>query len=356
MNYHFSIGEVVPYLVLGVLCGLVGCGFTMTLHEVESHWTKYHWPRVLKPISGAMILGVMGMVMICLFPGKITSYRPTFFGNGYPVVEMLLTPASYPSDLAHPDARLTLLFLLAVTFCKLVGTCFTLGTGGSGGLFAPSLFIGAAAGSSFGVMLQSLGIYNTISPAAYALAGMAGVLSGAVHCPLTAIILVFEITRDYTVIMPIMLVAIAATTVAQLLHRQSIYTQALQEMGLNLAMVSDQAVLRRIEVAQVPLGQAVAVFAGDTAQRLIELAATHSASDFVVCDQDMRYQGMVVGEDLRLALLEREAAPLIIVADLIRTDLPTVTPDESLDIVLDRLGRYDVLSLPVVDANQKCWA
>ncbi|MCX5661060.1 MAG: chloride channel protein [Planctomycetota bacterium] len=352
-TYHFTFGETLPFLVLGMVCGVVGCGFTLTLYAMEHRWKALAWPAAAKPVAGAAALGLMGIAMIGLFPHQIPHYRPTFFGNGYPVVETLLNPATYIPDADHPGARLTLVFLCMVAACKLVGTCATLGTGGSGGLFAPSLFIGAATGGALGLALQSAGLYREVSPATYALAGMAGVLSGAVHCPLTAIILVFEITRDYTLIMPIMLAAIAATTVAQLLHRPSMYTQALGEMGLRADRLSDHAILRRIEVSSVPLAPAAAVFPGDPAQRMIHLAGDRSAFDLVVTDEQGVYQGLVTGEDVRLALLEREALPLTIVADLMRTDLPTVAPDDSLDVVLDRLNRCDVLSLAVVDAQRK---
>jgi CIC family chloride channel protein len=349
VGYRFTLLETLPYLTLGAVCGLVGWAFTTLLYAVEDRVTRLDWPTVLKPMSGALVLGLMGIAMVWVFPSQIPNYRPTCFGNGYPVIETLLSPDAYTRTPAPGVAVLSLGFLVLMVLSKLFGTCLTLGSGGSGGLFAPCLFIGAASGASFGVAIRSTGLFPELSPAAYALAGMAGVLSGAVHCPLTAIILVFEITRDYAVIMPVMFVAIAATAVAQYLLRDSIYTRPLQRMGLKAGDLDDPSILRRTFVSQVPLAAPVCIRADMAVQKLLELMGTQPAYDYVVCGPDGRYMGMVVSEELRVALLNREAASLVVVGELMRTDLPTVSLDDSLDSVLDQFARHDVLSLPVLD-------
>jgi CIC family chloride channel protein len=341
----------VPYLVLGALCGVIGSLFSQGLMKFEHAWASIRCPMIIKPVFGALLLGLLGVLMIALFPAPIPHYRPTFFGNGYPVVEKLLSPGAYQGTVGDTAEGLGLAFLLAIVGCKLAGTALTLGSGGSGGLFAPSLFIGAASGGAFGVALRSAGLYSNVSPATYALAGMAGVLSGAVHCPLTAIVLVLEITHDYSVILPVMLVAIAGTTTAQLLRRESIYALALREMGLNTETMSDISVLRRIEISKIPLNPATVVQREEPVQRLVELAQQHAALDFAVCDQQGRYQGMLTAVDLRMALLQPEALPLMIAGDLTRTEIPTVAIDEMADAAMDRLSRHDVLSLAVVNGK-----
>ena len=353
VNYQFNAGEILPYLVLGALCGLIGCAFSVVLYKLEHAWHRLHWPLLLKPISGALILGILGVVMIRAFPTQIAEYRPTFFGNGYPVVKTLLSADAYRIDSNHAASQLSIAFLFAIAVCKIAGTSLTLGSGGSGGLFAPSLFIGAAGGGAFGVALRSVGLYKEVTPNTYALAGMAGVLAGAVHCPLTAIMLVFEITHDYSVILPIMLVAVAATTTAQILNRDNVYSLALREMGLSTPSSNDTVVLRHIGVGQASLEPAVIVHEQDPMQRIIDLANTRFAFDFVVCDKKDRYVGIVANEEIRLALLARDASEAMIVGDAMRRDVPTVTPDDTLDIALDHLANHDVLSLPVTDSNGK---
>ncbi len=363
-DYPFQIKEIIPYTLLGLLCGLIGYTFTRSLYWTEGLWHRAHAHPALKPALGGAILGCMGVLFVLSFGIGVAHYEsPVFFANGYPVIQWLFDPATYlPVARAVGGAasggaggatadvmRVSILFLLVATAAKIIGTSLTLGSGGSGGTFAPSLFMGATFGGAFGIMARALPGFGDITPAHYALVGMAGVLAGAVHCPLTAFLLVFEITNDYKIILPVMLVAVLATTTAQVLNRDSIYTLALRERGIRLGSLSDLTILRRIEVARVPLAPAVTVRPEDPASRLLELAQTSSVSDYVVVSEADLYQGMVVGEDLRFALLEQEALPLMIVAELMREDLATVTPEETLESVLNKFSRFEVSSLAVID-------
>ena len=346
-NYTFQIGELVPYLVMGIMIGIVGWSFTKLLFSMEGAWARVKLPAWIKPALGGLALGLMGLGFVWAYPYAVGDYNPpAFFANGYPVIETLLDPAAYGTA-----GHVTLIFLLTAAAAKLLGTSLTLGSGGAGGIFAPALFIGAAIGGAFGVGLVATGIFPDASPATYALAGMAGMLAGSVHCPLTAFILVFEVTRDYKVILPVMLVSITATVVSQLLLRDSIYTLALREMGIKIGVLSEQAVLHKLTADQVPLEKAVVVYPGDSVESLLKLAEQYGANDFVVCDSEQHFVGMVTNDDLRIALLQREAVPLLIVAEMMRSDMPAVDPGETLDLVLDKFADCDVHSLPVIDTD-----
>ncbi|MEM9019242.1 MAG: chloride channel protein [Planctomycetota bacterium] len=352
-QYQFELPEAPAYLVLGVGCGLAGIALAWTLRFSGRAWAKLPGPATLKPMYGGLLLGVMGLLFLVLFPAqdvleKVTDYeRPVFMGNGYPVVEALLDPAAY----THPTQQLGVLLLLAIILFKIVGTGITIGSGGSGGAIAPSLFVGASTGALLAVLLDKLGIFPGATPATYALAGMAGVIAATLHCPLTAFLLVFEITRDYKVILPVMLVAIVSTTFAQFIHRDSIYTDLLRRKGIRFGQLADMTLLRRMRVAEVETTAAVLVHPEDPAQHLIDLAAQYAVADFVVVDQREHYVGMVVGDDVRTTLLQREAVPLMIVGELMRSNLPTVSADETLDVVLDKFSKHEVSSLPLLDAE-----
>ena len=409
-EYGFTVDQVGWYMILGVLCGLVGVAFIRLLYASERFWLSVKMPRALKPAAGGVGLGLMGVAFVLVFNQPISNYQPpVFFSNGYPVISSALMPASYEevriSEAGDTDAALeaiegattqpggdvppppvqvtggqadgqadtaadaleesgsdesiptasdmTIYLLLAALGLKLAGTCLTLGSGGSGGVFAPSLFMGAMLGGAFGLILQKFGLVAEGTPATFALAGMAGVLAGAVHCPLTAFLLVFEITRDYKVILPVMLVSILATLIAQVRLRDSIYTLALHERGIRMGTHADLTLLRRLEVAAIPLTPAVLVHPQEPAQRLIDLAEDFAVSDYVVCDDEDLYIGMVVGEDVRTTLVQREAVPLMIVSELMRTDLPTVARSETLEMVLDKFARHEVSSLTMVDDNRR---
>ena len=222
-----------------------------------------------------------------------------------------------------------------------------------GNLITAEVTAAVSLGGLFAVTLSQLGIFPGATPATYALAGMAGVIGATLHCPLTAFLLVFEITQDYKVILPVMLVAIVSTTCAQFLHHDSIYSDLLRRKGIRFGQLADMTLLRRMTVADVPASDAVCVVESDPAQRLIDLAAQCAVNDFVVSDEKGRCQGMVVGDDVRTTLVQREAVPLMIVGELMRTDLPSVRPGDTLDVVLDMFAKHEVSSLPIVDAQER---
>ena len=381
-QYDFVIWEIGPYLVLGVLCGLAGSAFVLLMGTGEKLWDKLRAPKWLKPALGGLAVGLLGVVFAVGFDKPVPQYDPpAFFSNGYPIAEALLNPASYVADgggvdpdpdtlpalaleeledtrealteAAPPVTKATVALLAGLVVFKMVATWLTIGSGGSAGILAPSLFIGAALGGGFALGLDRIGLFPGSTPASYAMAGMAGMIAAVVHAPLTAFLLVFEITQDYKVILPFMLVAIIATTISQNLAKDSFYSAWLRQRGIRVGRHSDMTLLRRMTVGDVPLTPAVIVHAEEPAQRLIELAEDYAVTDYVVCDDDDHVEGMVVGEDVRTTLVQRDAIPLMIVGELMRTGLPTVTRDETLDVVLDKFSRHDVSSLPVVDAGER---
>ena len=177
---------------------------------------------------------------------------------------------------------------------------------------------------------------------------MAAVVAATTHAPITAIIIVFEITRDVYVLLPIIFAAGLSIIVAQFFLVDSIYTLKLRRRGVLLGSSADLTILRRITAQQVPLAPHVAVFPDDSVSRLLELNRNYQITDFVVTDHDGDYLGMVTAQALRTALIEREAIPLLLVDDIYRSDLPVIHPDESLDQVLDKFSRHDVASLAMV--------
>ncbi len=360
-QYEFTLIELPSYIALGVVCGVVAVAFGRLLHMCEAVFGRARVHPILRPVLGALLLGAMGIGFLLLMDGVgvARSATPPFFGNGYDVIRRMIDPAAYiGSDgagaLASSGPRV-LLFLALLLVCKVVGTAFTLGSGGSGGTFAPSLFMGAAAGGAFGVTLDAVGLLpEGSSPAAFALVGMAALVAASTHAPLTAILMLFELTRDVRVLLPIMLAAVVATVVAQLIERDSIYTSKLRQEGLRVGSARDLTILRRIPVAScqiTPLPREP-VYPSDPLAKLVTLHAYHSVPDFVVVDQDGAYVGMVTGNDMRAALIDREAIPLLLVAELLRTDLPTVDVSEHLDTVMDKLARFDVSSLALLDEAQ----
>ena len=335
---YVFVGVQLPFfLILGIVCALAAVLFIRALYFTEDVSERIRFPEALKPALGAMGLGLAGVAYVMAFGAD---QPPPFFGNGYPAIQ-----ATLGADLLNMTvAGLVLLFGL-----KLLATCLTLGSGGSGGVFAPSLLMGAAVGGAFGLALRKMGVIDDASVNDYALVGMAALVAGTTHAPLTAIVMLYEITRAPMVILPVMFAAIVATAGARLLLSDSIYTLKLRRRGVRVGAVTDLTVLRRIAVADVDRQKAPpAVHPEDPLQKLIDVAGETDAVDFIVVDEENVYQGMVTGRDVHTALLQPEAVSLLVVGDLMRAGVPTVTLNETLDTVLDKFARRNVESLPVM--------
>jgi len=351
-------GQVGTFILLGTVCGLVGVTLTKLMYRSEALFGGMRLPRALRPALGGALLGVMGVAYVMIFgwlmlktdkPFTFQHYpMPAFFGDGYGVIQQLLTPAFY----AQPHTGAFLLLLAFLVGAKIVATCLTLSSGGSGGIIAPSLFLGAVTGAGLGLNLAWLrpGAPG-VMPEVYALVGMGAVLAAVVHAPLASILIVFELTKDDKIILPAMLACIFATASARLVLPDSIYTLGLRRRGVRLGAAVDETLLRRLTVEQVDLEPATVVAMSDHFQRVLDLVSLTSASAFAVVDDKGTYAGMVVADDIQTALLAREAIPLLLVRDAMRPGVPLVRTSDDLAAALDAFARYDVDHLPVSVAS-----
>src|SRR5262249_35774204 len=203
---------------------------------------------VFKPALGGAMLGVIGVVYVLVFghlflhqakPVRFDQYpMPAFYGDGYGFIEQLLTPIYYVRTWAEAQKLLVLLaFLCGI---KIISTCVTLGSGGSGGVIAPSLFLGATAGAVMGSLLQRSGWFHDVHPEVYALVGMGAVLAAVVHAPFASILICSEVTQDYKVTVPAMLACVVAWGFARLIYPDSIYTASLRRRGIRVGGAGDR--------------------------------------------------------------------------------------------------------------------
>lgn len=386
-TYNFKIHELPNYLVLGLVCAAVAVAFVKLLYKTEDIYDRLAIPRILKPVTGALLLGILGVLYLTATPATERGEIPNFFGNGYATIERLLEPNHYtqPSPdtappiqaappaadehtpthdhtlapeqtSAHSNENITIpgsfWVLGLLVLCKALATCLTLGSGGSGGVFAPSLFLGATAGATFGLALEALGLIpDGGSPAAYALVGMAAVVAATTHAPLTAILMLFELTRDVYVLLPIMIAAVIATVIAKILLTDSIYSLKLRRRGIITGSTVDHTLLQKLTARDVQLLPHVPIRPSDPLSKVLALRDAYQVIDFVAIDSLNRFAGLVTAQDLHTALIEREAIPYLLVAELIREDLPTIDPDEPLGSVLEKFSATDVSSLAVIDKS-----
>lgn len=348
-----SAAGLFHYALLGLVSGVVGVSFTRLMHAAETMFSRLPIRSLLKPAAGGALLGLAGLLYVVIVgwlildrpkPVAFEDYPlPAFFSDGYGVIRQLITPEGGFYAI-HPPGMLVLL-LVVLCPLKVIGTCLTLASGGSGGIIAPSLFLGATAGALLGLLFQQFGA--SAQPAQFALVGMGAVLAAVVHAPLASILILLELTQDYKIILPAMLASVIATGSARVLFRDSIYTLALRARGVRMGTSADLSILRRLTVEQVELEPASIVRIDDSLTHLLDLASRTDAAAFVVNDARNHYAGMITETDWRTALLQREAAPLLTAADLLRPDIPIVSIGDDLASVLDAFAENETDRLPV---------
>ena len=317
-----SYWELLLYFVLGVACALIAVAFIRMLYRTEDVFAASNMPEYLKPALGGVAVGLIGL------------YSPYLFGVGYDGVERVLV------------GEIGLVTLVGLLLLKIVATSFTLGSGGSGGIFAPSLFMGAMFGGIFGEVANRLFPGITAPSGAYALVGMAAVFSAAARAPITSIIILFEMTRDYAIILPLMLAVVVGTLVAYRLSPESIYTLKLRRRGISLRAREEVDLLERVTVAEVMTRDFPTVSPEMTLDELAERFTKSKHHGFPVVDGQGNLRGMVTLVDLESRMGTGEG---LTVADIATTNLITAYPDESLHDVVHRLGAREVGRVPVVD-------
>lgn len=350
--------EIVLYLLLGLLAALVGLFFIGLLNAVEDIFEKWKFPQVFKPAVGALLLGVLAYCYPHL-SGMVSVY-PTETRLGMPLIENV--PHIYGSGFSFLDevlqGRASLWLLLMLTFLKPLATALTLGSGNSGGVFAPSLFTGAMLGGTFGHFAGILFPEIGIEVGAYALVGMAAVFAAAARAPLTSILIVFEMSNDYHLILPLMAAGMVAAGVAQRLYPDSIYTAKLTKKGIRFESGRDLDVMQTVVVEEVMNRDPVTIREERNLAELFALFQETHLHGFPVMADDALY-GMVSLSDLEKKLhdleqkLEQKNVPLkdYLVKDVATPKPVTVFPDEPIWAAIRKMAPRDLARMPVVSRH-----
>ena len=344
--------EILFYVVLGLLAGLMGVLFIKVLYGMEDvfdGWKKM--PMWVRPAIGALLLGVTGFV----YPPILTKLGidPVLAKAGLPIIRNVphIFGAGFDTIEAALTGPLPWILLISLLFLKLLATALTLGSGNSGGVFAPALFMGAMLGGLFGLGVDMAFPQYAINPGAYALAGMAAVFVGAARAPLTAILIAFEMSNDYKVILPLMTATIIALVVAHRIHPESIYTLKLARRGLRLRFGRDVDVLDGVMVSEVMTKNPPTINENLTMGELEDYFMRTHHHGVMVVDGRGNLSGVITLQDLDRCLSNREDCRDIRVKDVMVKSMLTAYPDESIGDALHRMAARDVGRMPVVDRN-----
>lgn len=316
-----SVWELIPYLGLGLLAGVVAPAFLRILRQSEEWFARSRLPVYWRLTLGGGIVGA------------ISIWVPQVWGNGYSVIHSIL----------HTPWPWALVLLILVS--KIVSTAATFGSGATGGVFTPTLFVGVALGSLYGRGVHVLAPHSTALPAAYALVGMGALLAGTTHAPLMAILMLFEMTLDYDIILPLMLGCVTASYVARRFEPQSIYSESIKRkdlaaMPLPLTTVRVQD-LMKVDPPCVPENAEFAEIAG----RFMDTRCNH----LYVVGPGHVFRGAIALHDIKAHLQTDTPAGLVKAFDLMRDLVPCVLQDAVLKDTLESFAAHEGERLPVLN-------
>ena len=293
----------------------------------EDLFDSIKFPEYLKPIIGGLILGVSGL------------FVPQILGVGYGAMDLAL------------GQQLAWWLMLLLVAAKLLATSITIGSGGSGGVFAPSLFLGVMAGGFFGMLAHHLLPNVTASPGAYSIVGMGAVVSATTHGPLAAILILFEMTGSYEIILPLMFSCIIATITSGQLMKESIYTLKLIRRGVDIREGKEVNVLKSMNVKDVMSPYVETVSEDWSVERMSDKISKSKYNSFPVLNSENKLAGIISFNDYSDAIFDEDLKNIVVAKDLASSDVVTVSSSDNLYTALEKISRNDFSTLPVVSPN-----
>jgi CIC family chloride channel protein len=332
--YHLinPLVEIPLYVFMGILVGLIAVIHIRFFYNVRDFFADFPIHPQLKPILGAFIIGIIGIAF------------PQIMGDGYKYIEQVLTGQGI------------LQVMILLIFVKIVATAITLGAGGAGGVFAPALFIGAVIGGAFGAIAHSLLPGMTADPGAYAAVGIGAFLAAATHSPLTAIFLLFEMTGNYLIIVPIMLTSIIGTAVAARLYHDSIDTVDFSREGIDIHEGRETAIMKSILVGKAITEEVDFISESANINDLLEIFRIAKGSFyFPVIDDTGRMSGVISMQDVKGILHDKKLRLSNTVGNICTRDVITLTPDDTLYTAMMLFDVKGIEEIPVVESPDNKW-
>ncbi len=311
-------------MLLGIVSGLVAIIFIKSLYFFEDRFDSIRLNPLIKPVLGGLLIGAIGLGL------------PQIFGVGYDSIDASL------------QNRMAFWLAFFLIFAKILSTSLTIGSGGSGGIFAPSLFMGAMTGNFIGSVFHHYFPQSISSPGAFALVGMGAVVAAGTHAPLTAIIIIFELTNDYKIILPLMLTCIIASLITVGLHKESIYTMKLKRRGILFREGRELNILRSLFVKDL-ISQDYEMFLNtERVGKIIDQAIGGKHHSFQIIDADKNYVGCFSLNQLKKLMLQKELLDSFVIAEDIAVPGIQIDYEDNLERAMEIFGREDVAEIAVL--------
>ena len=340
INKTFDMANIPYYIALGIIAGLVSVYFTRMFMFIEGYFKKIN-NLYKKLLIGALSLGIL------IF------FFPALYGEGYDAINSCLSgnyDFLFDNSVfsAYSDNFIVLILILfSIILLKVVATSITFGSGGVGGIFAPTLFIGSNVGLLFALIVNRIGITH-LSRANFALIGMGGLIAGVLHAPLTGIFLIADITKGYQLFVPLMITAAFSYITIKLFERNSVYTIQLAHRKELVTHDKDKAVLSRMKVTSLIETDFSCVQADATLGDLVQIISKSSRNIFPVLEEDNTMVGIVFVNDIRHIIFKPELYETTYVRDLMFMPEPSVDPDELMESVAEKFQLSGNFNLPVL--------
>ena len=336
----FILKDIPYFILLGLLAGLVSVYFTKMYILVE---------RVFKKMKQWYVRWIVGATIL----GLLVFFFPSLYGEGYDAVNSCLKGDYGPLfnnspfyDFRNEIIMVFVLFLL-ILFFKAIATSVTFGAGGIGGIFAPTLFMGAYTGLFFSTFLQYLGVSH-LNSSNFALVGMGGLIAGVLHAPLTAVFLIAEITSGYHLFVPLMITATISYATIKFFVKNSVYTHQLARRGELITHHKDKAILSMMKVGKLIEKDFKTISPENTLGDLVKVIARSKRNIYPVIDEDETFCGIIVMDDVRNIMFKPELYETTRVKSLMFMPGTSVDPDESMEAVAKKFQETRNYNLPVI--------
>lgn len=336
-NYH----NIPFYVLLGVLTGFISIYYTRNFQRTEHFFHRLKLTPYKKALFGASLLAVL----IFIFP--------KLFGEGYESIKILAE--SHPEEIlentlfeSFKNNRWVLLaFVAATMMIKVFATAITLGSGGNGGNFAPSLFVGSYVGFVFSKLINFTGLSH-LPVSNFTMVGMAGILSGLFHAPLTAIFLIAEITGGYSLMVPLMIVASISFAISKQFEKHSMDVKNLAQKGHVFTNNKDTNVLSTLNTNSIIHTDFLTLSPNENLEKLVDLISHSNQSVFAVVDKEQHLLGVIHFNDIREIIFNKYRVKYTLVKDIMTPPADVIYPFHSMEVVMDKFEKTKRTFLPVI--------
>lgn len=338
----FQADHMPYYLLLGIVCGLVSLYFSKIIRSTEKAMTKLGSQSIRLLYGGA-------------FLGFIIFFFPPIYGEGYATLNLLiegntgqlLNKSPFFSSVENP--YFILVFLGFIILLKPIASAITIGAGGSGGVFAPSLYVGGILGFGFAYAKNLMGFHIPLPLAHFTLVAMCGLMSGVQHSPLSAIFLIAEITGGYELFVPLMFVSAISYITTTYFQKESLYKIQLRDQGKSLTESQDEELLELIDLSQVIERDLLPIHPDAKLRELIDLVKISKRNIFPVVDEEKILHGIITLDDIRDIMFDQNKQDTVLIRELMHSPPEILLVTEKMQLAMERFESSGAWNLPVVE-------